>query len=413
MLAIALAGLLAAAAPARPLLVTVDDLPIAGGLHADPAERRRTSDGLLAALARHHVSAVGFVTWRNFEAGDEPLLEAWLEAGHELGNHTDGHLDLTTHDAPTWIQDGERARVRLAAFLRARGRALRFFRFPFLDEGDTEAKLDAARAWLAKTGQRNLTVTIDDQDWSFEKPWVEAERAGDVATRTRVAEDYLAALRLSVRHHEELGDLLLGRQAPQVLLLHANAVGAANWDRLFTWLEETGHRFASADEVLADPVFAELPRVTATNGFSLWDRLSIVRRQERARQQVAQLLEAQAAAWTRGDLDAFCAVYAEDASFVSPSGLSHGREEVLARYRRRYPSREAMGELKLEILEARAAWGIEVSLLGDAVPSRIQAVSVVARWSLRRAGEPAAAGFTLLVLRPRGDAWQIVQDASL
>lgn len=43
-----------------PLLVTVDDLPIAaGGLHPDPAERRRITDGLLAALARHGIRAVG------------------------------------------------------------------------------------------------------------------------------------------------------------------------------------------------------------------------------------------------------------------------------------------------------------------------------------------------------------------
>jgi hypothetical protein len=50
--------------------------------------------------------------------------------------------------------------------------------------------------------------------------------------------------------------------------------------------------------------------------------------------------------------------------------------------------------------------------LGDAVPSRIHAVSVVARWTLRRPGQPDATGLTLLVLRPAGGAWQIVQDAS-
>ena len=51
MLTLAFAGLLLAAAPARPLLVTVDDLPIASSLHPDPAERSRITDGLLAALA--------------------------------------------------------------------------------------------------------------------------------------------------------------------------------------------------------------------------------------------------------------------------------------------------------------------------------------------------------------------------
>jgi len=415
MLALALTGLLAAATPdpARPLLVTVDDLPIAGGSHEDAAERRRITDGLLAALAKHRIPAVGFVTWKNFREGDQALLDAWLQRGHELGNHTDRHLSLTSNEAEVWIADGERARERLLAFLRARGHALRFFRFPFLNEGDSEAKLDAARTWLAQTGQRNLTVTIDDQDWSFEEPWVAAERAGDAAALAGVAEDYLAALRLSVRHHEASGDRLLGRRSPQVLLLHANAVGAANWDRLFTWLEGTGHRFAGADEVLADPAFSELPRVVATHGFGLWDRLAVTRREAEARDEVAQLLARQAEAWTRGDLEAFCAAYAEDATFLTPSGSTHGRQQVLERYRLRYPGREAMGALTLELLETRTAWGTEISLLDDAVPSRIHAVSVVARWTLRRAGQPDATGLTLLALRPRGDGWQIVQDASM
>ena len=228
-----------------------------------------------------------------------------------------------------------------------------------------------------------------------------------------MTEDYLASLRLSVRHHEQAGDRLLGRTTPQVLLLHANAVGAGNWDALFTWLERTGHRFVSADQLLADPVFAELPPVVATHGFSLWDRLSLERRERDAREQVKQLLETQSAAWTRGDLEAFCSVYSEDAAFVSPSGLTQGRQQVLARYQRRYPGRDAMGALTLEVLEQRTAWGTEVSLLGDAVPSRVHAVSVVARWTLKRAAQPDASGLTLIVLRPRGDGWEIVQDASM
>jgi peptidoglycan/xylan/chitin deacetylase (PgdA/CDA1 family)/ketosteroid isomerase-like protein len=413
MLAPALALLLAAVTP-RPLLVTVDDLPVAGRLHGSQAERRQITDGLLAALSRHHVPAVGLVTWSNVhDAADLGLLDAWLEAGHELGSHSDAHLSLTASELGTWLDDVERGRSQLEAFLKARGRSLRFFRFPFLREGDTETKLDAARAWLAERGLRNLTVTIDDQDWSFEQRWVEARRSGDASALASVSEDYLASLRLSVRHHEEHGDALLDRTLPQIMLLHANAVGADNWDALFTWLEKSGHRFATADEVLADPVFGALPRVLATHGYGLWDRLAVVERERTAREQVVRLLEQQSAAWTRGDLEAFCSAYAEDATFVSPSGLVHGRRQVLERYRRRYPGREAMGALSLEVLELRVARGTEVSLLGDAVPSRVHSVSIVARWKLTHPGREDATGLTLLVLRPHGDGWEIVQDASI
>ena len=67
----------------RPLLVTVDDLPIAGGGHDDPEERLRITEGLLGHLERDDIQAVGLVTWRNVrDEGDRALLERWLAAGH-------------------------------------------------------------------------------------------------------------------------------------------------------------------------------------------------------------------------------------------------------------------------------------------------------------------------------------------
>ena len=59
-------------------------------------------------------------------------------------------------------------------------------------------------------------------------------------------------------------------------------------------------------------------------------------------------LTRQAGAWNRGDLDAFCAFYADDAVFISPSGVTRGRQAVLDRYKKRYPTPAAMGTLSLE-----------------------------------------------------------------
>ena len=123
-------------------------------------------------------------------------------------------------------------------------------------------------------------------------------------------------------------------------------------------------------------------------------------------EQVAALLRAQADAWTRGDLEAFTSVYAEDASFVSPNGLTRGRREVLERYRKRYPDKAAMGKLTLDVIEART---FPAGKTADGV-------SVVARWRLEYPGEAdrkTAEGLTLIVLRRAGGSWEIVQDASM
>jgi uncharacterized protein (TIGR02246 family) len=397
------------------VLVTVDDLPIPSRqLHPEAAERERITRDLLTALRKHRIEAVGFVVTGKIEGpADEHLLDLWLEAGHELGNHTRGHLDYSRTEAETYIGDAEAGRAWLQGFLAERGRTLRLFRFPFLREGDTAAKLEAMRAWLERSGLRNAPVTIDGQDWSFEAPWVKARRAGDEVGLQRLAADYQTALRLEVSTYTSDGDAILGRPTPQVLLLHANEVGAAQWDALFTWMEGKGFSFASADEVLADPAIARQPDFVGRYGGSHWYRVRQERREAKAREQVTALLAGQTEAWNRGDIAAFCEPYGADAAFVSPGGVTHGRQAIQERYQARYPDPAAMGQLRLDRLELHTLWGPEVSLLGDALPGAVHAMTVTARWTLEKADGSTAEGSTLLVLQRSSDTWTITSDASM
>jgi len=128
-----------------------------------------------------------------------------------------------------------------------------------------------------------------------------------------------------------------------------------------------------------------------------------------ARSDVGGVLAAQSAAWNRGDLEAFVSAYAEDATFLSTSGVTHGKAAVLARYRKRYPDQKAMGTLTLTVMEARPL-GVDVA------SGTVNALSVAAHWRLDHPGDPAAKpaeGSTLLVLRRHGGRWEIVQDASM
>ena len=110
-------------------------------------------------------------------------------------------------------------------------------------------------------------------------------------------------------------------------------------------------------------------------------------------------LQAQTEAWNRGDLVAFCSFYADDAVFVSPSGVTRGRAEVLARYQKRYGGNTAtMGTLSFERVDVR---------------SSAEAVSLAMRWKLVWADKPEASGHTLIVWRKINDQWKLVQDASM
>ena len=111
------------------MAVTVDDLPATPA--TDLAEMRRITKGVLAALKKHRAPAVGFVNEGKLAPEPErkqrvALLRQWLEAGHDLGNHTYSHADLQTTPLAAYereVMRGEEETRRLQAE-RGRGVAL-------------------------------------------------------------------------------------------------------------------------------------------------------------------------------------------------------------------------------------------------------------------------------------------------
>ena len=102
----------AQATKGRPLLVTVDDLPVAGrAASGDAAARRATTDALLAVLRTHRIPAVAFVIAGNVKTpDDEALLQRWLDAGHELGSHSRTHPSYTALTTEAYLADLAAAR---------------------------------------------------------------------------------------------------------------------------------------------------------------------------------------------------------------------------------------------------------------------------------------------------------------
>ena len=112
---------------------------------------------------------------------------------------------------------------------------------------------------------------------------------------------------------------------------------------------------------------------------------------------VRQALEAQVAAWNRGDIEGFMEGYARssDIVFVSGDEVRRGWQTVLERYKKSYDSRAKMGTLAFTELEV--------------TPISRDAAVALGRWQLTRAGDKPHGRFTLLLRRtPQG--WRIVHD---
>lgn len=112
---------------------------------------------------------------------------------------------------------------------------------------------------------------------------------------------------------------------------------------------------------------------------------------------IKDLLARQVSEWNRGDVEKFVSYYAEDCVFAS-SEVRRGRAQVLERYRRAYPNREAMGTTTFSELD--------VQLLGK------RHAKVLGRWRLERsdsAGGSTGGWFTLVLEKRRG-SWVITHD---
>ena len=252
----------------RSVALTFDDLPATGNL----ASMQETTSKLLRILTEEQVPATGFVNEISLFVGNElaartALLEAWLDAGFDLGNHTFSHVAIDRVPFETYKADLIRGEVVTRRLLVARGRRLRYFRHPQLRTGPTPEYKAALDTLLAERGYRVAPVTIDNNEFVFAAVYAHARATGDGATMERVVRAYVPYIESVVAHFENLSRQFLGYEVRQVLLLHANQLNADHLDELIRMLRQRGYRFITLDSALEDPAHV-LPEALAARGLS-------------------------------------------------------------------------------------------------------------------------------------------------
>ncbi|MDP9361282.1 MAG: nuclear transport factor 2 family protein [Acidobacteriota bacterium] len=113
---------------------------------------------------------------------------------------------------------------------------------------------------------------------------------------------------------------------------------------------------------------------------------------------IRAVLDEQAAAWNRGDIDGYMAGYArsDDTIFVG-TDVTRGWTKVRDRYKAKYDSRAKMGTLEFSDVDLRALGGDDIVVTGA--------------WKLTREADTPHGRFTLIVHR-RPEGWRIVYDHS-
>ena len=274
----AVAASRAEAQPARQVAVTFDDLPALAQGDRSVAAYVRITDGLLRHLAEHRVPAIGFVnedkllTDGRVDERRVEQLRRWVDAGLELGNHAYSHPDFHTTPVDAYIADVARGDSVTRRVMAEAGRRPRFFRHPFLHTGRTLDDRRRFESFLAERGYRVAPVTIDNYDYLFAAAY---DLAPADSIRRRVADEYIRYMEAVTEYYERQSVALLGREIPQVLLLHANHLNADHFGRLARMYARRGYAFVPLERALADPAYASEDTYTGAAGITWLHRWAL------------------------------------------------------------------------------------------------------------------------------------------
>ncbi|HXM43073.1 MAG TPA: polysaccharide deacetylase family protein [Bryobacteraceae bacterium] len=263
----------------RKVAITIDDLPPGGdGADRSFAGVRSMTERLLAPLREQKIPVTGFVHPGRTELSAPDLrriLNLWLDAGADLGNHTMvatlSHADLNRTAVAEYEQDILKADAALLPVVEARGKRLEFFRYPMLHAGPTVESKRTIAEFLGAHGYRNAPVTFDNSDYMFAAAYNRPE------LRARVIREYVPYLESVVAFFEGRSVEVAGREFPQILLLHANELNSWMMPEILGMFRGRGYRFVALAEALRDPAYRMRDSYVGPGGFSWIHRWSMTK----------------------------------------------------------------------------------------------------------------------------------------
>ena len=247
--------------PQRYIAITFDDLPVVCRCENNE-ERMEITEKLLVTFKKYEIPVLGVVTEQKLETEGKVdperviLLQKWLEAGFELGNHGYAHKDINDITMEAYKQEillGERITRPLAE---KAGLPFRFFRHPYLSAGDNLEIRKALDDFLEKHNYHVAPNTITYQDYTFSGAYEKALRMGDTLLAQRIRDAYLPYTLKQWETSEQQSRELFGREIRQILMVHANRLNADAFGDVAKMMQDRGYTFITIDEAMEDPVYA-------------------------------------------------------------------------------------------------------------------------------------------------------------
>jgi len=258
-------------APRLKVALTFDDLPINGALPLGKKQSDFARD-TIKVLKKHRIPpSHGFINASKLERNPDGALalRIWIEGGHPLANHTYSHIDFITNTVEDFQRDILRNEPALQLLQPRKSTdvsAWKWFRYPYLHEGDTLEKRRAVRAFLAGNGYRIAQTTMDFEDYLWNSAHARCWLKKDEASIQWLRESYLTAAREFTRFQIANSRAVFGRDINHVMLLHLGSFSSHILPDLFEVLDEEGLDIVTLEEAQKDAAYDYDPDLGARGG---------------------------------------------------------------------------------------------------------------------------------------------------
>lgn len=248
------------------LSITIDDPNIESSGNMTWMEK---DDALLEILDKHGIKAALFVCGKRIDnAEGKVLLNKWNEKGHMICNHSYSHSYF--HSGKISLEAFENDFLRCDSIINGYSGYTKYFRYPYLKEGDTHEKRDGFRRFMHDHEYNHGYVTIDASDWYIDSRAADTLKVTPGLDLTPYKEYYISHIYSRAMFYDSLAVMLTGRHIKHTLLLHHNFINSQFMGELLTHFKKNGWELINASDAFKDEVFSKEPDILPAGESIIW-----------------------------------------------------------------------------------------------------------------------------------------------
>ncbi len=224
---------------------------------------------ILSHLSKNNIQAIFYVWAGGMDnSRGQEIINEWSSKGHLIGNHSYSHLNYNKEEITFEIYRDDF--LKCDSLIKNNNNFVKYYRFPYLKEGNTAEKRDLFREILKNNNYKTGHVTIDASDWYIDSRLISKLKENKNFELEKFKSYYVNHIIDRAKYYNSLGVALTDRNIQHTLLLHHNLVNALFLTDIIKAFKQNGWEVIDAEKSFSDPIYREVPSVVPAGESLLW-----------------------------------------------------------------------------------------------------------------------------------------------